>query len=188
MATSPVMSIVEPYTPELLDSAQEYIQNYVRGRGITNVLEFGSGWSTIWFARMGCFIFSVEHSQDWYTEVVKKLDELRIRNRTIVDLVQPKDYEKYLTQHVNKSMHILYIDCIDEYRVSVTQQALRLLKKGGILILDDTHWALWNPILRHLWNNEEYKLEEIFEGMHVRKDGEKHYHRTTIYKRTGVDI
>ena len=47
----------------------------IKKNGIPNVLEFGSGGSTIWFYKLGCNIVSIENDHDWH---------LKIKNRIII--------------------------------------------------------------------------------------------------------
>lgn len=185
MATPPVMKIVEPYTPELLESAQRWISEWIWQQKFppVKVLEFGSGWSTIWFAGMDCIVTSVEHHSGWYHEVVSKLHMLDLDRLTRMYLHHPQNYYKVFDSWKEQEFDIVYVDCIDEYRVDVAQKSLQLLKPDGILILDDTHWSLWKPFVDRLNKDKHYYMENVFDGMHKRKDGETHYHHTTVFRK-----
>lgn len=186
MGTTPVMKIVEPYTPELLQSAQDYILDWVwqQKHSPVNILEFGSGWSTIWFLNMGCRVYSVEHNTDWYFEVIRTAHDIGTKSDKLsVFLQEPKRFIDLLTLWKDNELDIVYVDCIDEQRVEVTRKSLQKLKPNGILILDDTNWDMWRPILKELNSSKAWEIVNVFDGWHKRKDGELHYHHTTIFRK-----
>lgn len=186
MATTPVMKIVEPYIPELLLSAQTYIEEWVWGRKFppVKVLEFGSGWSTIWFLNLGCSVVSMEHDIEWYVEVIRVANEIKADGRKFsMFLREPKNFIKAIELWKDNELDIVYVDCIDEQRIEVTQKSLQKLKPDGILILDDTHWDMWRPMLKQLNESKAWQLIDVFDGWHKRKDGEIKYHHTTIFRK-----
>lgn len=186
MGTTPVMKIVEPYTPELLQSAQDYIKYWVWQQKYppVKVLEFGSGWSTIWFLNMGCSVVSVEHDKNWYLEVIQVANDIGIASHKLsVFLREPKNFGKSIEIWKDNELDIVYVDCIDEQRVEVTRKSLQKLKPNGILILDDTNWDMWRPTLKELNSSKAWEMVNVFDGWHKRKDGELHYHHTTIFRK-----
>ena len=174
------MKIIEPYTPELIKSAQDYIKLFIDKNGATNVLEFGSGWSTIWFAQLGCNVVSFEHDIDWYNEVMSVIDKLKLHHTCQVIFDNPKRFKKHITELPDK-FHIAYVDCIDEYRIECARTSIPKLFPDSILVIDDSHWDMWKAFTR---NVPKCKKVDIFKGQHKRKDDCFHYHETTIFRKS----
>lgn len=180
MATTPVISIVPPYTPELLPSVQQAIQRYIQPG--CKVLELGSGWSTIWFAMWNCKVLSVEHDNDWFNEVNRVLNKEQLTAHVLK--VEPNEFPN-IVRAASNDCDIVFVDCIDEQRIPCIREAIGKVKVGGILVVDDTHWEDMKPVfdimsLRHQdgkWGGETIR------GIHQRKTGEIKEHQTTIFKR-----
>lgn len=190
MATHPVIRIIPPYTPELLSSAQESIEKFIESvkklhpERRPRVLEFGSGWSTIWFAQMGCYILSVEHSYEWYHEVKDTLIDIGYNLRKSASLLftpEQSDIRKTLdlltSSHTLQSLDLIYVDCIDDRRLMCVESTLPLLREGGRMVVDDTHW----PSLAAVFDMMKGWDRETIYGMHTRKTGEVCYHHTSIF-------
>lgn len=176
MATPPVMKIVPPYTPELLHEVQVRIRVFLENRKSPRVLELGSGWSTIWFAHMAQ-VLSLEHSEDWYREVARAYEE-EVGFVPNLILTEPCNFPRIMQQMRREYYDLIYVDCIDEVRGACTFASIPLLRQGGWLVLDDTHWDLWRQILLNL-RNYGFR-DEVYSGTHLRKDGQTHFHHTTI--------
>lgn len=173
MATTPVMPITPPYTPELLASVQIVIRRYVNPG--CKVLELGAGWSTIWFAMMNCSVVSVEHDKDWFNEVNRVLTQEKLTAHVL--RVEPEGFPN-IVRAASDDCDIVYVDCIDEQRIPCIREAIHKVRVGGILVVDDTHWTEMKPIFSIVkWGGETFK------GTHQRKTGEILEHQTTIFKR-----
>lgn len=179
--------ITPPYTPELLSSVQEVIQGHIQLSTVSNVpppavLEYGSGWSTVWFALQGCEVLSFEHDFAWYLDVTRALKILKRDRRARVLLTEPSDFVNITAYLPYSSFDVVYVDCADAYRDGCAAAGMSRLKVGGWLILDDTHWEMWRPFLSSLKPRSFFHIGD-FTGQHLRKDGETHYHQTSIYRR-----
>ena len=99
-----------------------------------NVLEFGSGMSTIWFAKKSRQVFSVENFEPWYNKV-KELLTLKKFDHVNYNFKQGEDYSSFMADGNIKFDFIL----IDGYRrEECARNAVRLLKDGGMIYLDNS--------------------------------------------------
>ena len=46
--------------------------------------EWGSGRSTLWFAKKTKYLYSIEHDRDWFNQVSQKISEEDIRNVKLI--------------------------------------------------------------------------------------------------------
>lgn len=182
MSTPPVMSIVSPYTPELLPQARDKIENYLSGYIQPSVLEFGSGWSTVWFATQDARVLSFEHDWAWWYEVCRVLRKEEIDYKALPMLLGPGLFDLVTLGFPDEKFRLVYVDCIDEKRVGCTLASLAKIRPGGLLVLDDTHWPLWEGVGNRIIENG-FGVWDTFEGDHLRKDGTTHFHKTTIYQK-----
>lgn len=180
MATAPAMEITPPYTPELLPEAAAAIHEFLsQRRWPVNVLELGAGWSTVWFAQMHMFVTSLEHDYGWASCVSKALHTENIDGATNVLLLPAADFPRTVSSFPSRAYDLVYIDCVDEQRLSCLVEAIPKVAEDGWIVVDDIHWDMLQSayvILRD-WNVVHY------EGMHTRKTGEVCYHKTAIFSR-----
>ena len=136
-------------------------------------LEYGSGFSTIYFARKLKKLISIEHNSEWYKKVKRNLEENKINN---VDyFLFPKedhpesqdDLDIYLNEHdeyESKESFRKYYDKVKEYpnnyfdfilidgraRIYCGLNSILKLKKRGIFILDNSERKRYEPLLTAL--------------------------------------
>ena len=73
-----VYSRRNPHHPWLTPIANKILESYLKKTD--QMLEFGSGRSTLWFAERVGHLTSVEHNQEWYDKVKKSLDDRKFSN------------------------------------------------------------------------------------------------------------
>ena len=98
-----------------------------------DVLEFGSGNSTLWFSKRVKNIISVEHNKNY----IEKINEKKVShpNIKIVSATPGKDY----FQQINKFSNVFDVIIVDgEERNECIINSLTALKRDGIIICDDT--------------------------------------------------
>lgn len=113
------------------------------------VYEYGVGYSTLWYLSRGASVYGVDSNKKWASFV--NLDTVNHRDvmRTYtVDLEYGKPFDGY---------DVICIDGI--WRDDCTEHALRCLKSGGKLILDN--WK--QPEVEPDWP----KTEKLIEGMQI---------------------
>lgn len=98
-----------------------------------DILEFGSGNSTIFYAKSARSVYSIENDKQWY----EKNASLNLPNVEMVHcpVVPDGDYSKsgILT---GRKFHIIIVDGRD--RVNCCKQATHSLTDDGIIVLDDS--------------------------------------------------
>ena len=111
-------------------------------------LEFGSGRSTIWFAKRVCHLTSVEHNADWYAVISGQLNEQELGNVNYIlaprnqpdELGDISEYARAAVAFVTSSLDFVLID--GAYRAHTAKCVLPKIKSGGLLIIDNANWYL----------------------------------------------
>jgi len=137
--------------PWFVDDAVDFIEKEIDEGNIKSVLEFGSGASTIWFADRVDIIVSVEHSRQWYdsiSEILKRKTNLDYRLRG-------DNYQSVCKEELPvKLFDMVVVDGRD--RVACSIEGGKLLKSGGLLVLDNSEREEFQEI------HEYYKEWESF--------------------------
>lgn len=110
-------------------------------------LEWGSGRSTVWFARRVAKLTSVEHDKEWAARVVATLNAERLENRVEYYIVDDVDTVQAEARYVGicdaipeGSLDFCLIDGLARDRCALG--CLDRLKGGGIIIIDNINWYL----------------------------------------------
>jgi len=114
------------------------------------VFEYGAGRSTIWLASRVGFLVVVEHCQEWHDAVENELYDSALTADLILvafGKFDPGANEKVL-EYVNtidrfpdEFFDIVSCDGNDEARAQCIVAAVRKVKPGGWLIVDDLGWS-----------------------------------------------
>jgi predicted O-methyltransferase YrrM len=135
-----------PDDPWLTPAAIELLRSLLRpsDRGA----EFGSGRSTLWFARRVASLTSVEHDERWHEAVSARLKTHGLRN--IDYILAPPDqsaerggdsaYARVALAFPDASLDFALID--GHYRDYSAKFILPKIKPGGMLIIDNVNWCL----------------------------------------------
>lgn len=100
-----------------------------------NVFEFGSGNSTLWWARKANSVTSVEDDENWYKRVLNS-EEFSVDNTRYMH-AQNKD--KYIKAFMGNFYEIIIID--GKYRAECANLVLRSCRNNVvILIFDNSDW------------------------------------------------
>jgi len=119
-----------------------------------SVCEYGSGGSTLFFARRVKRVYSIEDNQRWFELVAKRLREKSLLNVTLrlcpFDFRNPVDFERseYLNAMPNERFDVIVVDGSEEWihvRPACFALAEKRVRPGGIIIVDDS-WRY--PVLR----------------------------------------
>lgn len=102
-----------------------------------NVLEFGSGMSTIWFATRAKGVTSVEHDLEWFTKVECELKSLATRYSNIeYKLAQDKTAYTTFKAEGDETFDILLVD--GPWRADCLKHHMHKVSSGGIIYVDNT--------------------------------------------------
>jgi len=148
--------------PHLTDGAIEFLSNYLNKK--SEVLEFGSGDSTLWFAEHCKNVISVEHKEEWllYTSnLVKDKDNAFIMFHPANNIGKTdktdKDYSFVCDLFPDYKFDFILVD--GRNRVECFLKSFRILKRGGILMLDNSERDEYKPIFDkfklHQWSHSE---------------------------------
>ena len=115
-------------------------------------LEWGSGRSTLWWARHVKHLVSVEQDEMWHSIISQKLSDQAIANvdyrfvqvdpnitggpRQVFDVLPP--YVAVIEQFPPQSLDFVVVD--GHYRVACIRAAIPRLKAGGLLLIDNFNW------------------------------------------------
>lgn len=132
--------------PWLTESANEILERWFKNSDVG--LEYGSGRSTLWFAKRVRAFTSVEHNQFWYEKVSHKLKECNISNVTYLlfkneqgqNNEQESEYVRVVKRFSKNSLDFVLVDGI--YRDFCANAVVEYIRPGGILIIDNANWFL----------------------------------------------
>ncbi|EPR37411.1 hypothetical protein dsx2_0757 [Desulfovibrio sp. X2] len=161
---------LDPDYPWLVAGAVRFLEGFLTPQ--MRVFEWGSGRSTVFFARRTASVVSVEHKAKWQRRVAARLVELTIANADL-RLVPPAGPDippspsplrpaRWTKQGIvsAKPEFTAYADAILAFpddafdlvsidgraRVDCAANALDKLRPGGVLLLDNSEWPKYAPI------------------------------------------
>ncbi|HWR26550.1 MAG TPA: hypothetical protein VN316_01600 [candidate division Zixibacteria bacterium] len=119
------------------------------------VLEFGGGYSTLYWASRVRHVSTIERSQNWCREIGSALcrhnlnnvnlicfDKFQFLGGEVLNEDKSAELEPLVREYIYSanvmanSLDVVVID--DVFRNAVTRQSLQFVKPGGIIILDDS--------------------------------------------------
>jgi predicted O-methyltransferase YrrM len=130
--------------PWLTKEAIIFLDRFLQLHPQSRMLEFGSGNSTEWFARRVHNLISIDHDAQWHKAIQDRCTQFKNVELRLV----PNDYAHVCAEFPDNYFDIILVDGKD--RVRCAQQSLRLLKPGGILVLDDAERTRYAPIFELL--------------------------------------
>ncbi|MBA7648114.1 hypothetical protein ES703_55894 [subsurface metagenome] len=127
--------------PYLSGNALNFLESVIKKSD--RILEFGSGGSTIWFAKNAGSVVSFEHNPDWYKAVKNRFEELNLNN---VDLRFEPNYAWEDYPGTDGMFDFILVDSVAqatvgksfESRTLCVKTSYSFLKPGGWLLLDDS--------------------------------------------------
>jgi predicted O-methyltransferase YrrM len=128
-----------PREPWLTPEAVRFLSSYLRPQDIG--LEFGSGYSTIWFARHLAHLTSIEHNPAWFNRIQAELTKAGVRNVTYLnipeDLIKEgvPEYVLAADRFAAQSLDFVLVD--GRHRDLCVIAVLPILKSGGLLVVDN---------------------------------------------------
>jgi len=150
--------------PWIIFEAQEFFDGILNKN--MHVFEYGSGGSTIFFAKRVGAVVSIEHHREWYNRVTQELHRKKIYNG-MVRLAEPENHENFNADFMDPAGYASdgseykgktfkkYASSIDGYpdgnfdvividgraRISCFKHTLKKLKVNGYLMLDNAECA-----------------------------------------------
>lgn len=130
------MRIALDYRPELPWISYEAIHLLDDFLSPTSrVLEFGSGMSTIWYAKSKAQVYSVEDYRPWHDKISLILQARGLNNVHYQFADNPGEYQSFMNDDT-EGFDLIMVD--GNYRSACIAGSVKLLKPGGILYLDNS--------------------------------------------------
>src|ERR1051325_6576086 len=126
-------------------AAIDFLDDFLRPE--MTVCEYGSGGSTIFFARRVRSVYSIEDNPKWHGWVSRRIDQKSIRNVTLrlcpFDFKNPAGLERsdYLNAIPDERFDVIVVDGSEEWtqvRPICFERAEAKIKQGGIIVVDDS--------------------------------------------------
>jgi hypothetical protein len=138
-----------------------------------SVFEYGSGYSTLFYARHARSVISVEYDQAWYESIRPRLPP----NASMLFVPQDVDgdYCRAITRTGDR-FDVVIVDGRD--RVNCVKQGMQALSSRGVIVLDDSQRAKYAPALAYA--QEDGFLSVDFDGL---KPTDSSWCRSTILYR-----
>lgn len=115
-----------------------------------DIFEWGSGYSTIWFASHCHSVVSIDNDNEWVCAIKKQLASLKITNTTLKCRAGKPPYgigeggeDSDIVQAINEDDKLYDCIIIDGlyHRNACAIEALKHIKPSGIIILDNANQA-----------------------------------------------
>jgi hypothetical protein len=162
---------LEHEVPWLTFPAISHIQEFLDSS--MRVFEYGSGGSTLFFARRVREVVSMEHDEEWYEKLQQRLEDQRIENCTVHhvppsvtkdadgrDPANPDDYVSSSDQYRGKFFRE-YVTKIEDYpdrsfdvvvvdgraRPSCFEHGVSKVRDDGLLVFDNTNCDHYGPAM-----------------------------------------
>jgi precorrin-6B methylase 2 len=167
---------IEPAEPWIARGAVRYLDGILDKT--CHLLEIGSGRSTIWYAERVRSVVSIESDRDWYDRAQRMLDDGGVTN---VDLrLTPTElFRSEVRAFPDEVFDVVIVDAGDAVqagRVGMTDEAMSKVRRGGLLVLDNSDRRSYRAVDRVLDGWEVVR----FVSMHVRP---MHATETSVYRR-----
>lgn len=109
-----------------------------RVRGDFEIFEYGSGNSTLWWAKNAGRVVSLEHSENWYNHLKRTIPE------SVIYILESLESGRYPSLIKNYGyFDIVMID--GRERVECSRHALTQLKDGGVIVFDNSDRVRYQP-------------------------------------------
>src|SRR5882757_5946449 len=137
-------------------AAIDFLEDFLRPH--MTVCEYGSGGSTLFFARRVRSVFSIEDNSEWFARVKAELTAKSLRNATLC--LHPFNFKEtggfedsaYLHAVPEEQFDVIVVDGSEEWdhvRPICFAKAETRIKAGGIIIVDDS----WRYLELHKKNH-----------------------------------
>jgi SAM-dependent methyltransferase len=136
-------------------AAIDFLQDYLMAH--MSVCEYGSGGSTLFFARRVRSVVAIEDNPHWCERVKEKLRHQGLPNVTVklapFDAKNPTGFEtsSYLHAIPDQKFDVIVVDGTEEWipvRPTCFHHAENFVKPGGIIVVDDS-WRYPSLRTRH---------------------------------------
>ena len=141
------------HIPWLTEKAIEFLDGLLKDRPDATVLEFGCGGSTIWMAQRIKNLTSIEHDGEWFNIVSNYLSGHNECQRVDIQRME-LPYHSILNDLPDEHFDLVVVD--GRGRVECVKAAMRTVKIGGFILLDNTERGYYSGAFKLLclWDME----------------------------------
>lgn len=148
--------------------------------GESDVLEFGAGYSTLWWAERARSVSSVESDPQWH-ELLRD----RLNGRSNVELVLATSTDEYVAFGEGRRFDVVVVD--GDERAECAAAALERVTDDGVIVVDDAE-GYWGrpgtyPILTSLEQAGFARVDFVGYAPGVRRP-----HSTSVFFRDGAKL
>lgn len=135
---------IENHVPILQDVSLDLILLVLKLKKPNSILEVGTaiGYSAINFSKYlngeNSHILTVEKSEDMYKEAIKNIKNVGLEEKITVINADATEYLPTLDE--NDKYDVVFIDAAKGQYLVFLENALRVIKKGGIIIADNVYF------------------------------------------------
>ena len=123
-----------------------------------SVFEYGSGYSTLFYARYARSVISVEYDQAWYASIGPRLPP----NASL--LLVPNDVDGDYCRTIARNGDYFDVVVVDgRDRVNCVKQSMQALSSRGVIVLDDSERAKYAPAISYAQENGYLTVD--FDGL-----------------------
>jgi len=100
--------------------------------------EWGSGRSTLWFAKKTKYLYSIEHDRDWFNQVSQKISEEDIRNVKLIFKPLGEGLDEHYAkgfEDIDETPDFILVD--GKLRDQCALEAIGMVRNGGFIIIDN---------------------------------------------------
>lgn len=131
--------------PWFTDDSIKFLESYIKQD--TQILEFGSGRSTVWMSKRSNYVTSVEDDPKWMQWVHENAP-----SATVI-MTPLKHYPSVCDNYPDEHFDLIIVDGDSptpgsDSRIECFRKSIRVLKRGGILFLDNAERAFHRPTMR----------------------------------------
>ena len=126
------------YSPWIVPEAVSWLEREICENW--RVFEFGSGWSTIWYAQHCKDIVSVESDEDWHQVVNRRVNELSVNN-CVLRLSNLGEFPSTIMEFPDDYFHLVVVDSSEDSqnsRFDVLKASMSKVRPGGFILFDDS--------------------------------------------------
>tara|TARA_R110000824_G_scaffold329779_2_gene516499 strand:- start:886 stop:1419 length:534 start_codon:yes stop_codon:yes gene_type:complete len=158
---------MERKEPWLTTDAIIHLKRVMEESKNLKILEFGSGSSTVWFANnYECELVSIEHDANWHKMVCENIRD----NKNITLILKPSgvigrsDLLEHSYAPTCETFEDNYFDIVlidGRSRVDCFKYSERVLKEGGLMILDNSERIEYSYIMEIYKDKTQYNYPQI---------------------------
>lgn len=130
--------------PWVTHKAVLFLDQFMKDNPHAKVLEFGCGSSTLWFAQRTKNLVSIEHSAQWFNDINSMLHENE-KCFPVQLILHEMPYYSVCDNFPDNYFDLILVD--GRNRSGCIKNAIRTLKHGGILMLDNAERPYYQKAL-----------------------------------------